>query len=223
MAYIGRGMADFPVKSLTRRGLGAGLLLLGLPAAAQAAPGARIVTLLGDSITAGYGLSYRDSLPAQLQGELRRLGVAARVRGAGVSGDTTAGGLARLDYSVQPDTQLCVVALGGNDLLRGLPPAAMQRNLAAIVRRLKRRRIPVILAGIEAPPVVNRTYARQFNAAFREVARAEGVALYPNLIAGVAGVEALNQPDRIHPNPRGVKVIASRLAPFVARALRAGR
>ena len=100
MAYIGRGMAVSPVKSLTRRGLGAGLLLLGLPAAARAAPGERIVTLLGDSITAGYGLSYRDSLPAQLQGELRRLGVAARVRGAGVSGDTTAGGLARLDWAI---------------------------------------------------------------------------------------------------------------------------
>ncbi len=223
MAYIGPAMADFPVKSLTRRAAGAGLLALGLPAAARAASGERIVTVLGDSITAGYGLSYRDSLPAQLQGELKRLGVAARVRGAGVSGDTTAGGLARLDYSVRSDTHLCVVALGGNDLLRGLPPATMQRNLTAIVRRLKRRRIPVVLAGVEAPVIVNRAYARQFNATFREVARAEGVPLYPNLIAGVAGVEALNQPDRIHPNPRGVKVIAARLAPFVARALKARR
>jgi acyl-CoA thioesterase I len=216
-------MADFPVKSPTRRGMAAGLALFAWAGGAHSAPRERIVTLLGDSITAGYGLAYRDSLPAQLQGELKRLGVAARVRGAGVSGDTTAGGLARLDYSVRPDTSLCVVALGGNDLLRGLSPAAMRRNLAAIVRRLKRRKIPVVLAGIEAPAVVNRTYARQFNAVFREVARAEGVPLYPNLVAGVAGVEALNQPDRIHPNPRGVRVIAARLAPFVARALRARR
>ena len=223
MAYIGRSMADFPVKSSTRRGALAGLALIGWAGGADAAPSERIVTLLGDSITAGYGLAYRDSLPAQLQAELKRLGVAARVRGAGVSGDTTAGGLARLDYSVRADTHLCVVALGGNDLLRGLPPAKMQANLTAIVRKLKRRRIPVVLAGIQAPSVVNRAYAAQYNAAFRNVAKAEGVALYPDLVAGVAGVAALNQPDRIHPNPRGVKVIAARLAPFVARALKARR
>ena len=223
MAYIGRSMADFPVKSLTRRGALGGLALFASARGAHAAPGERIVTLLGDSITAGYGLSYGDSLPAQLQGELRRLGVQARVRGAGVSGDTTAGGLARLDYSVRSDTQLCVVALGGNDLLRGLPPARMQANLTAIVRRLKRRKIPVVLAGVEAPSAVNRAYAALYNAVFRNVAKAEGVALYPNLVAGVAGVAALNQADRIHPNPKGVKVIAARLAPFVARALKARR
>jgi acyl-CoA thioesterase-1 len=179
--------------------------------------------MLGDSITAGYGLAYRDSLPAQLQAELERRGVRARVRGAGVSGDTSAAGLARADFSVQPDTSLCIVALGGNDLLRGLPAAAMQKNLRAIVRKLKARRIPVLLAGVQAPSIVNRSYARQFNAVFPAVARAEGVPLYPNLIAGVEGVAALNQADHIHPNPRGVKIIAARLAPVVARALKARR
>ena len=212
-------MAGFPVKSSTRRAALAGLVLAGLPGVSKAAPGRPVITLLGDSITSGYGVAYRDSLPAQLQGELAKLGIKARVRGAGVSGDTSAAGLARTDFSVRPDTDLCVVALGGNDLLRGLSPAAMQRNLTAIVRKLKRRRIPVLHAGVEAPADVNRAYARQFNAAFRAVARAEAVPLYPNLFAGVQGAAALNQPDRIHPNPRGVKVIAARLAPAVARAL----
>ncbi len=223
MAYIGLPMADFPVKCLTRRGAAAGLALFGLATGAHSAPAQRVVTLLGDSITAGLGLSYRDSLPAQLQAELRRLGVNVRVRGAGVSGDTSAAGLARVDFSVRADTALCVVALGANDLLRGLPPAAMQRNLTAILRKLKRRRIPVVLAGIHAPSLINRAYAGQYNAAFRNVARAEGVALHPDLLAGVGGVAALNQPDGLHPNPRGVKLIASRLAPFVAGALKARR
>jgi acyl-CoA thioesterase I len=216
-------MADFSVKSLTRRGASAGLALLGLPGAAAAQARQPVVTLLGDSITAGYGLAYRDSLPVQLQAELGRLGVKARVRGAGVSGDTSAAGLARTDFSVQSDTTLAVVALGGNDLLRGLPPQAMQRNLAAIVRKLKARRIPVLLVGVQAPSIVNQAYARQFNAVFPAIARAEGVPLYANLFAGVQGVRALNQDDLIHPNAQGVRAIAARLAPVVARSLKAAR
>jgi acyl-CoA thioesterase-1 len=126
-----------------------------------------------------------------------------------------------VDFSVQGDTELCVVALGGNDLLQGLSPRAMQANLDRIVRRLKQRRIGVLLCGLYAPPIVNAGYARAFNAVFPAVASAERVPLYPDLLAGVRGIERLNQSDRIHPNAAGARIIAQRLAPHVARALKA--
>ena len=186
------------------------------PALAQSPP---VVTILGDSITAGYGLSAAVALPAQLQAALARTDHAVRVRGAGVSGDTTAGGLARVDFSVQPDTRLCVVALGGNDLLRGLDPAQTRSNLTRIVQKLQHRRIRVMIAGLKAPPVIGSGYARDFDRVFPDVARATGADLYPDLLAGVAGVSALNQGDGIHPNSRGVAIIVARLAPAVARSL----
>ena len=197
-----------------------------LTAACAAAPDALaagrrpVVTILGDSITAGYGLEAAEALPAQLKAALRRLGVDAEVRGAGVSGDTTEGGLARLDFSVQADTSLCVVALGGNDLLQGLDTRAMRSNLEAIVRRLKARRIRALICGLKAPSRLNAHFARDFDAAFPEAARATGALLYPNLLQGVAQSQALNQRDGIHPNPKGVKIIAASLAPVIARALR---
>ena len=128
-----------------------------------------------------------------------------------------------MDFSVQADTTVCVVALGGNDLLQGLDPDAMRRNLQQIVQRLKARRIGVVVCGLQAPASLNRRYARDFNAVFPAVAKAEGVALYPDLLAGVAQTAGLNQADGLHPNPRGVKIIAVRLAPVVARALKARR
>ncbi|HEY3694743.1 arylesterase [Phenylobacterium sp.] len=195
-----------------------------LAAAALAAPGAArrpVVTLLGDSITAGFGLPAAQALPAQLQAALARLGSDAVVRGAGVSGDTSAGGLARVDFSVQRDTDVCVVALGANDLLQGLEPRVTEANLDRIVVRLQARRIGVVLAGLAAPPAVGRSYARDFDAAFAAVARRRKVALYPDLLAGVGRIPRLNQRDGIHPNAQGVQVIAGRLAPAVARALRA--
>jgi acyl-CoA thioesterase-1 len=204
---------------LTRRYLAASLAtLIALPALA-ARPA--VVTILGDSITAGYGLPAAAALPAQLQLALGRLGVSAAVRGAGVSGDTTAGGLARVDFSVQPDTALCVVALGGNDLLQGLDPKATRANLDAIVKRLKARGVGVLLAGIAAPPAIGRAYASDFNAAFASVARAERVAFYPDLLAGVGDDSGLKQRDGLHPNAAGAAVIARRLAPLVGRALKA--
>ncbi len=178
-----------------------------------------MVTLLGDSITAGYGLPAAAALPAQLQAALARGGSPVMMRPAGVSGDTTADGLARLDFSVQADTALCVVALGGNDLLQGIDPKITRANLDRIVRRLKARRIGVLLVGLIAPPVIGAGYARDFDTVFPAVAKAEGVALYPNLLAGVSGHPGLIQGDGIHPNGAGAKVIAGRLAPFVARAL----
>ena len=198
--------------------------LLGAPALAQApggkaAPRARIVTMLGDSITAGYGLPARAALPAQLEAALKARGLAVRVRGAGVSGDTTAGGLARVEFSVAKDTELAIVALGANDLLQGQDPKRTRANLDGIVRKLKARKMRVLIAGITAPLEIGGPYAREFNAVFGAVARAHGATLYPNLIEGVARSPALNQPDGIHPNARGVQIIASRLAPVVAKAL----
>ncbi len=204
----------------SRREVLAGALSLVVAPTALAARRPPVVTILGDSITAGYGLHAAEAVPAQLQAALARLGVDATVRAAGVSGDTTAGGLARVDFSVQPDTALCVVALGGNDLLQGLPPERMRANLTAIVRRLKARRIRVLLCGLHAPASLNARYARDYNAVFAAVARSERVGLYPDLLAGVELNRTLNQGDGLHTNPRGVRIIAQRLAPYVVRALR---
>ena len=212
-------MRRTPERFFIRRGLIAGALALAAaPARAAKRP---VVTILGDSITAGLGLAAADALPNQLQAALAKLGVPALVRGAGVSGDTSAAGLARLDFSVQGDTDLCLVALGGNDLLQGLDPKETRANLTAIVQRLKQRRIAVVLAGIGAPTQVGAGYARDFNAVFAAVARTQQVTLYPDLIGGVG--PALRQSDGIHPNAAGVKLIAGRLAPVVARALRSRR
>jgi len=203
----------------SRRALLGGMAALPFSRAAGAAGREPVITILGDSITAGYGLRASDALPAQLQLALARIGTPAVVRGAGVSGDTTAGGLGRVDFSVQPDTALCIVALGGNDLLQGLEPASTRANLEGIVRRLKARRIGVLLCGLRAPPRLNAGFARDFNAVFPVVARAEDVPLYSDLLAGVELRRDLNQGDGLHPNPRGVKIITARLAPVVAHAL----
>jgi acyl-CoA thioesterase-1 len=201
---------------ISRRLLIAGLGSLAATPAWAAAP---VVTVLGDSITAGWGLPKSVSLPAQLEAELERLGKAATVRGAGVSGDTTSGGLRRVDFSVRKDTAVCVVALGGNDLLMGEEPRVVRANLQKIIRRLQGRGITVVLAGMRAPEQLGGAYAREFNAVFRELARAKAVISYPNLLDGVVGIRSLNQRDGIHPNAAGVRVIARRLAPVVAKAL----
>ena len=185
----------------------------------MAAARPKVITMLGDSITAGYGLPAAAALPNQLHLALAKLGVPNVVRAAGVSGDTTAGALARVDFSVQKDTDLAIVALGGNDLLQGQDARRTQANLDAIVKKLQARRIRVLIAGITAPVEVGGGYARDFNAAFTAVGKARGVPVYPDLIAGVGRNTALKQPDGIHPNARGVLIIAQRLAPVVAKAL----
>ncbi len=180
-----------------------------------------VVTILGDSITAGLGLPAAAALPAQLGLALARLGTPVVVRGAGVSGDTSEDGLGRLNFSVQADTDVCLVALGGNDLLQGRDPKAVQANLAAIVQRLKARRMGVVLAGLTAPRAVGAGYARDFDAVFPAVAKAEHVPFYADLLAGIG--PGLRQGDGIHPNATGVKIIAKGLAPIVAKALKARR
>jgi acyl-CoA thioesterase-1 len=210
-------MASEALCRLTRRAFVLGALFGSAgPALAQPRP---VVTILGDSITAGLGLPRAQALPARLQAALAASGVQALVRGAGVSGDTTADGLARLDFSVQKDTAVCVVALGGNDLLQGMSPAATEANLKKIVSRLRARKIRVVLAGLRVPTAVGRGYAREMEAAFAAAGKAPGVAFVPDLLAGVAGVKALNQADGIHPNAKGVEILARTLAPAVRRAL----
>jgi len=189
-------------------------------AAASGAP-EKIVTLLGDSITAGFGLPSAEALPVRLEEALRAKGLSVRVRGAGVSGDTTGGGLARVGYSVQDDTDLCIVALGGNDMLQGVDPATVRANLEAIIASLKARDIPVLLAGMKAPPQYG-AYAAEFDRIFVDLARKDDVAAYPFLLEGVALDRRYNQPDGIHPNAQGVRIIAEGLAPIVAVALSGG-
>ena len=205
----------------TRRTLFAAPLMAAAWPALAARP--KVITVLGDSITAGYGLPAAAALPNQLHLALAKLGVANVVRAAGVSGDTTGGGLARVDFSVQKDTDLAIVALGANDLLQGLNPKGTRTNLDGIVKKLRARKIGVLVAGIAAPTEVGGGYAREFNAVFAGLARTHGVPLYPNLIEGVARRPDLNQADGIHPNARGAAIIAARLAPVVAKALAARR
>ena len=209
-----------------RRALLAALLCAPTSALAASAPGggaAPVVTVLGDSITAGLGLAAAEALPAQLEAALARRGVRAVVRAAGVSGDTTAGGLARLDFSVQPDTAVCVVELGGNDVLQSLEAADTERNLRAIVARLRRRRIGVVLAGGRLPQRSTGAYGREFAAGLSAVGRSPGVVYAPDALDPVREDSALRQGDGIHPNARGVRVLAERLAPAVAGALRSRR
>jgi acyl-CoA thioesterase-1 len=192
-------------------------LLLTILAAALAAPAAQaqtgarapiVVTLFGDSIAAGYGLAPADGLASQLQAALADLGIAAVVRNAGVPGDSSAGGRARLSGSVRRDTTLCIVEFGGNDRRLGYPESLTRDSLDAIVKQLKDRGVTVVLAGLGAGPR---------GEVHRQVAEANQVALYPDLFAGVG--PDLRQPDGVHPNLAGAKVIAAGLAAVVAQAL----
>jgi acyl-CoA thioesterase-1 len=209
-----------------RRGVLAGLLALtSLERVSAAARKPRpstappIVAVLGDSITAGLGLSPDRALPARLQAALERTGARAQVISLGVVGDTTAGGLARVDRA-PVETRVCVVALGGNDLLQGVDPARAKANLRAIVQYLKGRGVRVVLAGVRAPALLGAAYARRFNAIYPDLAREQGVFYAPDFFAGVIGVSRYMQRDGIHPNADGARVIAERLAPVVAQALR---
>jgi len=205
---------------LSRRSALAAPLML-LPSWARAAaPQPPVVTILGDSITAGLGLRSADALPAQLQIALKAIGVTAVVRGAGVSGDTTSGGRARMDFSVQADTAVCVVALGGNDLLQSIPPTQTRANLDAILKRLKARKIKPVLVGLIVSAKSSGTYGHEFTRVFPAVAKANGVPLAPDFLGGVHDQPSMKQGDGLHPNPAGVKIIAARLAPVVAAELK---
>jgi acyl-CoA thioesterase-1 len=172
--------------------------------AARARP--RIV-FLGDSLTAGLGLAPDESVPALVQKRLDAEGYEYEVVNAGVSGDTSAGGLSRLDWSLDGDVHVLVIELGGNDGLRGLPVAAMKRNIGEIITRAKKRGVTVVLTGMEAPPEYGESYTSEFRQAFRDLAREHDVIFMPFFLEGVAGIAALNQRDGIHPNPDGARLI----------------
>jgi acyl-CoA thioesterase-1 len=178
------------------------------PAAAPEPRAARPrIVFLGDSLTAGLGLPREESVPALIQKRLDDDGYEYEVVNAGVSGDTSAGGLSRLDWSLDGNVRVLVIELGANDGLRGLPPAAMKKNLAEIITRAKQRGIRVLLTGMEAPPNYGADYTAQFRQVYRDLAREHGVALMPFYLDGVAGVGHLNQGDGIHPNSEGSRVV----------------
>jgi acyl-CoA thioesterase-1 len=196
-------------------------ILVVLLAAAPAPAAERVIVVLGDSLTAGLGVAQEEAYPALLEARLRREGYDYRVVNAGVSGDTSAGGLRRVDWALRARPAIVIVALGANDGLRGLPVDALRDNLEQIVRRVRAAGARVLLAGMRVPPNYGDEYARDFAAVFPEVARRTGVPLAPFLLDGVAGEARLNQADGIHPTAEGQRLIASRLwshlRPLLAR------
>lgn len=194
-----------------------GLVLLGGTAGAMVRASAeplRIVAL-GDSLTAGYGLPASQSFPTRLQAALQAKGHEVVIENAGVSGDTTSAGLARLDWSVPQGTDAVILELGANDALRGLDPAIPEKSLDAILARLRERRIPVLLAGMKAPPNLGMPYQLRFNGIYDRLARKYDVPLYPFFLDGVAGDTGLNQRDGLHPTAAGVDIIVARMLPTV--------
>lgn len=179
------------------------------------------IVVLGDSLTAGLGLDPADAFPAVIERWLRERGYDFEVVNAGVSGDTTAGGVRRLDWVLDEHVRVLVVALGGNDGLRGLPVDQMRRNLETIIRQARRRGVVVVLAGMEAPPNLGEEYTREFRQVFRDLARTYRVAFVPFLLEGVAGDPALNQADGIHPNAAGARRVAENVWRVLEPLLRA--
>jgi acyl-CoA thioesterase-1 len=189
-------------------------LLLAFPAHAQEK---RRVTLvaLGDSLTAGYGLPGNAALPAVLERALKERGHDVEIVNAGVSGDTAAGGLERLDWSVPENARGVILALGANDMLRGLDPAQTRRTLDTIVTRLKARNVEVLLAGMYASRNLGPDYVARFDSIYPDLAKKHGLILYPFYLDGVAGQRNLNLPDGIHPNAEGVRTMVERMLPTV--------
>jgi acyl-CoA thioesterase-1 len=175
--------------------------------------------VLGDSLVAGYGLPPGQSLPDQLQRDLAAKKVAVAMINAGVSGDTTAGGLARLDWSLADKPDAVIIVLGGNDMLRGLPPEGTAANLDAIISRLRERGIEVLLAGMMAPRNLGPAYIEAFDGIYPALARRYDIEFYPFFLDGVALDPALNLDDGLHPNRQGIIEISRRMLPVVERLL----
>lgn len=190
----------------------------GQTAAARAEP-VRIVAF-GDSLTAGYGLAREDAFPAKLAKALQAKGYDVAITNAGVSGDTTAAGLARLDWSVPQGTEAVILELGANDALRGVAPAIIRSNLDAIIARLRARHIEVLFAGMYAPRNLGPEYVAAFDRIYRDLANKYGLLLVPFFLDGVAGDASLNQPDGIHPTREGVEIIVQKILPPVEALIR---
>jgi acyl-CoA thioesterase I len=210
----------------------AGWLLLALfcmlvPAGGTAAAERPLkIVALGDSLTAGFGLPAEAAFPAKLAAALKAKGVEVTIANAGVSGDTAAGGLGRLDWSVPEGTDAVILELGANDALRGLDPELTEHSLGTILRKLAGRHVPVLFAGMRAPPNLGADYTRDFDAIYPALASTHSVIFYPFFLDGVAADPKLNQGDGLHPNAAGVDAIVARILPRVeeliarARAMR---
>ena len=180
------------------------------------------ILAFGDSLTAGYGLSPGEGFTDQLEHTLNEQGINVKVSNAGVSGDTTSGGLSRLDWVIASayDIDLVILALGANDALRGIQPEITRQNMDKMVNILKEKNIPTLIAGMMAPPNLGPQYGDKFNTIYSDLAKKYDVAIYPFFLDGVAGFIELNQNDRIHPNPKGVKIITEKMAPSIIEVLR---
>lgn len=224
---MARNLDTVPNLVITRRraiGLLVAALAGPLAPARAAQPGRPVrIVALGDSLTAGYQLAAQDAFPARLQAALRARGHAVEVENAGVSGDTSTGGLERLDWAVGEDVDAVILELGANDALRGIDPAITRRNLETIITRLKARGIAILLTGMLAPPNMGPDYAAAFNPIFPDLARRHGLIFDPFFLEGVAAVPSLNLGDGMHPNPRGVAVIVERILPKVEELIAAAR
>ena len=193
------------------------VLLLIMAGAGQAATAPVKILALGTSITQGYGLPPGTDFTVQLQAALKRDGIDAVVTNAGVSGDTSAGGLARLNWSLADHPDAVILEMGGNDMLRAIPPAETEKNLRAILARLKAARVKVLLTGMHAQRNLGAEYVSQFDGIYPRLAKETGVLFYPFILDGVALNPKLNQADGMHPNPAGVKIIVARILPLVKK------
>jgi len=177
------------------------------------------ILAFGDSLTAGYGLPESDGFVPQLQQALQKMGREVSVINGGVSGDTTAGGLSRLDWMLSDKPDVVLLELGANDMLRGLPPAEARANLDAIVQRIRQSGAKLLLVGMVAARNMGEEYRQQFDAIYPDLARQHDVPLYPFFLDGVAARPELNQSDGLHPTKEGVAVIVANILPYVARLL----
>ena len=195
-------------------------LLAGLLMAVAAAPASACrLSVLGDSLAAGYGVAEADAFPVRLEQALAERGVGCTVLNAGVSGDTSAGGLARLDWVLGDQPTHLLVELGGNDAMRGLPVEQLRDNLNQIVSTAQARGVEVVLAGMFAPPNLGRSYGDAFRQVYLDVATTHSVPLYPFFLDGAVLTDGMMQPDGIHPNARGVQVIVDRIAPLLVSTI----
>lgn len=203
-----------------KRAAAAALLALAVaatPAAYAADP--PVIAAFGDSLSAGYGLSEKEGFAPQLQAALAQLNVRARVVNAAVSGDTSADGLRRVDFMLRKKPDMVIIELGANDMLRGMDVKQLYKNLDAIIRKVKASGAKILLAGMLATPTLGEKYRKQFAAVYRVLAKRHKIPLYPFFLKGVATVPSLNLPDGVHPNAKGVRLIAKQIAPKVAEVL----
>ncbi len=193
------------------------VLLLFMAGAGQASAAPVEILALGTSLTQGYGLPPGTEFTVQLQAALKKAGIDAVVTNAGVSGDTTAGGLARLDWSLADHPDAVILELGSNDMLRGIAPSETEKNLRAILDKLRAQHVKVLLTGMHAQRNLGAEYVKQFDGIYPRLAHDYPVLFYPFILDGVALNPKLNQADGMHPNPAGVKIIIARMLPFVKK------